>query len=208
MKMEPLTLYYLRMLLLAFGISGIVYRLKDYPIEWRGVPGGEGIFYRLRIFLSKNLLREPRWEAYASVSMHLIVFYLVALHLPLYLRFLGAPLNYSLAYSPTPHFWKASLTIAGLILSLALMSRRIAWRQAMVPGQLGLHLILQAILFSWTIYYMTGSPMALESSLISTEAFHAYFWTRAGFHPLAFILRLPASPSIMLRNDRLSLALG
>ena len=162
--------------------------------------------------IHNSLYEENKLYLYVLIAFHVAVISLALSHIGLYIRSLHETAVQSVTSPVLEKYVGLSLSVAmgslGLLL-LALRLRRLRKGIALNNIQvIVLHLIVQAIAWTWAAYYITYNPITLWAAILAIEVFHVYMFTWAGFHGVMYILRLYYSaktlqqpPAIELGNE-------
>ncbi len=144
--------------------------------------------------------RGALYRVVITIFMHACIILLILLHLDIYRSFFLSRITGIV--EPSHIVTGLIVSILTILSSLYLIALRIRSKSLGSDAKiLFLHLILQAILWSWILYYVFGNVFFLVTALLSTEVFHAYFWTSAGFHLFSYIIRLFFACKVLRQPD-------
>ena len=194
------SLSFVRLIMFILGTIAVIVNTTRYIYRYKacGIKGKAQLSYTFRrvieSIIHNSLYEENKLYLYILIAFHVAVISLALSHIGLYIRSLHETTIQSVTSSAPEKYVELSLSIAmgglGLLL-LALRLRRIQKGIALNNIQvIVLHLIVQAIAWTWTAYYMTYNSIALWTAILAIEVFHVYMFTWAGFHGVMYILRL------------------
>ncbi len=209
-------LYVTRLVLFGVGVLAIVVNTFRYMKSVRasitlGCASPKTMLFRIPESMKHCLLyNESRVLLVLSVFFHASLIATILSHLNLYLQALAHPVIQPVILKTQERSLETILSALTGLLGILLLANRLLrfakGRSWITPSILVLHLIVQAITWSWTIFYITSSIKVLNIALLTTEIFHAYMLTWTGFHGIMFLLRIYYSSKILRQPPIITIA--
>ncbi len=209
-------LYFIRLVLFGIGVLAIVVNTLRYIKSVRvsvtiGCASPKTMLSRIPESVKHCLLyNESRVLLALSVFFHVSLIATILSHLNLYFQALAHPVIQPVILGAQERSLETILSATtGLLGILLLVNRLLRFakgRSWITPSIILLHIIVQAIMWSWTIFYVTGSIKVLNIALLATEIFHAYMLTWTGFHGIMFLLRIYYSSKILRQPPIITIA--